>query len=458
MDNISTKKKVGMNLTEGPILPLMLKFMLPMLIASFIQQLYNAVDMIVIGQYVGPTGTVGVAQGGEAANMVTFIATALASASQIYVAQLFGAKKTKEISETITTAIVFTLCVSLFFAVICIVFCKPFLALINCPEEALDQASDYMIIVSLGLPFVMGYNTICGLLRGLGESKRPMIFIAISATANIFMDLLLVAVFRLEAAGTAIATIIAQMASCIAAFIYLYKKRTEFGIEFNKSSIRMNREHLRVLTRLGIPLMLSQAVIHVSMLVSHALINRFGLVASATNSIGNKVQALINIIANSISQSTSAMIAQNLGARKHSRVRQIMKVCILTALVFAIIPVTISLTMPRAAFRIFTKDAEVIELGVVFLHTCIIGFLCTPFLGVMNALTTGSGNVRLNFVALTLDSLVFRIGLSLLLAYTFNLGIVGFFLGTMIARWVPVLIQSVYFFSGKWTKTSLIKD
>lgn len=214
------KGSVGINLTQGSIFALLVRFTIPLLLANFVQQLYNTVDMIVIGRYVGNVGTVGVSTGGDIAAMLTFVGTSLGTAGQIYIAQLAGAREEKAIKETIGTLISFSLLLSALFAVVCIVFCNQFLRWLNCPPEAMAQAQDYMGIVSLGLPFVFGYNAICGALRGMGESKRPLLFVIVAAAVNLLLDFLLVAVIPLEAAGTAIATVAGQFASFVASAVF----------------------------------------------------------------------------------------------------------------------------------------------------------------------------------------------------------------------------------------------
>lgn len=450
--------RVGADLTQGNILRQLLIFVFPLLLTNVVQQLYNTVDMIVIGQYVGATGTVGVSQGGEVATMVTFMASAFGSAAQIYIAQLFGGGKKKEISETMMTALLFTAILSAACMAICILGCDLFLDWLNCPPEALDQARDYMIIVSLGLPFIFGYNTVCGILRGLGESKRPLYFILVAAVSNIFMDILLVAVIPLEAAGTAIATITAQFASFVAAFIFLYKRRSAFGIEFKRENIKIVGQHLNVLLKLGIPMAFSSAFIHGSQLICGAHINQFGLVASATNSIGNKVQKLINVFCNSVNHGSGAMVAQNIGAKKFDRVRKIVYTAATCSAVLASLAVIIGIFYPREAFRLFTDDKDVIELGVTYMHICLISFVSSPFHGSFSAVISGSGNSKLSFFASMLDGVVLRLGISFVLGYTFNMGVVGFFYGNTIAKLAPTIIGVIYFYSNRWTTRKLLGE
>ena len=294
------QKKVGIDLTQGSVLGGLVRFVIPLLLANILQQLYNTVDMAVIGNYVGSTGTVGVSTGGEVATLLTFLATAFGSAAQIYVAQLSGAGDHRSIRQTIGTCLSFMAILSLVCAGISIVLCGAFLQWLNCPEEALSQARGYMITVSVGLPFVFGYNAICGILRGMGEAKRPLLFVAVAAAVNVVLDLLLVAWIPLGAVGTAIATVAAQCASFVAAGVFLYRKRESFEMTFARGCFRMHKDHLAVLLKLGIPLAAQSALIHGTQLICARHVNAFGLVASATNSIGNKVQKLINILTNSL--------------------------------------------------------------------------------------------------------------------------------------------------------------
>lgn len=452
------RKQVGTDLTEGNILRLLIRFVIPLLLANLLQELYNAVDMAVIGHFVGSTGTVGVSIGGEIPGLLTFLATSFGSAGQIYVAQLAGAKEHKAISQTIGTSMTFMLILSLICSFISITFAPQMLRLLNCPEEAMGQAIGYMRVVSLGMPFIFGYNAICGILRGMGESKRPLMFIACAATANIILDILFVAVIPLEAVGTAIATAAAQMASFLSAALFLYSKRKHFHLAFDKSVFRLNGSHLKILLKLGIPLAAQSAMIHVTYMYCSAQINTYGLVASATNSIGSKVQRLINVFTMSINAGAGAMVGQNLGAKKFDRVKRIVYTCIALTSVFSVIAILIALFLPRQAYSLFTTDIDVIEFGVTYLRIVCIVFLLAPVQGSFGSVVTGSGFVKLNFFIGLLDGVILRLGISYLMAYGLNMGVLGFFYGNALARLGPVILSSWYFFSGKWKTRKLLME
>lgn len=223
-------KQEKRSLTEGPIFSTLITFAIPIILANIIQQLYSLVDLAVAGKYVGAIGTVGVNSGSELADIILILGTAFATSGQIYISQQIGAKDEEGVKHTTGTLLTFTTLVSILAAVGCIAFSTPFLKMINCPEDAFSPAQDYMVITALGFPFIFGYNSVCGILRGMGDSQRPLLFVTIAATANIFADLLFVVVFHLEAAGTAIATVLSQMASFFAAFVYLKKQEKSFGI------------------------------------------------------------------------------------------------------------------------------------------------------------------------------------------------------------------------------------
>ena len=455
MEN-TVHKRVGADLTQGEILPQLLKFVLPLMLANIVQQLYNTVDMIVIGQYVGSTGTVGVSTGGEVATLITFIAAAFGSAAQIYAAQLTGAGDTKSISEMIMTTLVFTILLAAACTLICIVCSRLFLTWLNCPPEAFGQALSYMIIVSLGLPAVFGYNSVCGILRGMGESKRPLLFVTIAAISNVIMDILLVAVIPLEAAGTALATIAAQAASFAAALVYLRRRQESLGIRFSIRELRIEKRHLAVLLKLGIPLTAQSAFIHFTQLICSAHINAFGLTASAANSIGNRIQKLVNVFCTSVTNGSGAMVGQNIGARKPERVRKIVHTSLLCAGALSLIALTAALLAPKALYRLFTADQAVIELGVTYLKIAALIFIISPIQGSYMAVVVGAGNAKLSFLAGLLDGVILRLGISFLFAYTLNMGVTGFFWGNTLARLGPMTVGLLYYLSGRWQTAELL--
>lgn len=451
------KKKVGMDLTQGNILKNLITFAIPIIIASVVQQLYSMVDLMVIGQFVGNEGTVGVSTGSEISDFLTPIAMAFATGGQIYIAQLAGAHNQKKIEDTVATLLTMMVGLSVLGMILPIVLCKPLLYLLNCPEEAFGQASSYLIITSVGMPFIFGYNAICGVLRGMGEAKRPMLFVIIAAVINIFADLLLVAVIPLEAAGTAIATVFSQIGCFVASFIFMYKRREQFGFELKLSYFRIDKHALGIILKLGIPQLFRSIFVRSSMLWVKAQVNGFGMVVAGTYSIGNKLEKFMDVFVSGVDQAAGAMIGQNIGAKKVDRASKTMWTTLGLTMVIALGVATIYLLIPMPLFRLFTTDLEVIEMGVIYLRIMAVGALVHAYGATFKSITTGAGAYKLSFVVGLLDG-VSRILACLFFDYVLHQGAQSYFWGAALCFLLPGIVSMIYFLSGTWKKKKLLSE
>lgn len=452
------KKKVGRNLTEGTIWKVLLTFALPIILTNVIQQLYSMVDLMIAGKYVGAQGTIGVSVGGELADFMSPVAMALASAGQIYIAQLVGAKKDRDVREAVGTLLGLSLLVSFVLGLLAIVFCNPFLNLMKCPAEGYEQARGYLIITALGYPFIFGYNAVCGILRGMGESKRPLLFIIVAATVNIFSDLLLVVVFPLEAIGTAIATVLSQIGSFAAAFIYMYRMRESFDFELKPSYFKIRSKPAKIIVKLSIPQIARSTLVRVSMLYVNANCNAFGAVYSQTNSIGNKIQKFLEVFMQGIDAAAAAMIGQNLGADKKDRAAKTVWSTLWMALAVACGAGLLSWLLPKEMFSMFTNVEDVKNLGVVFLHIMTIHYFCSAFVGAFQSMVTGCGFVELGFAIGVLDGVICKIGFSLIFLNILGVGQTSFWWGTAVSRFLPGCLCLWYFLSGKWKTRKKLSD
>ena len=445
-------------MTEGTIWKILITFALPIILTSIIQQLYSMVDLMVAGKYVGRAGTIGVSTGGELADFITPVAMALSTAGQIYIAQLVGAKQDNEVRETIGTLLGLSFLVSLVLAGAAILLCDPFLRLMNCPEVGFDQARGYLIITALGYPFIFGYNAVCGVLRGMGEAKRPLIFIIVAALVNVFADLFLVVVVPLEAVGTAIATVLSQIGSFVAAFIYMYRLRDRFGFELKLSYFKVRAKPAKIIVKLAIPQMLRGILVRVSMLYVNASCNAFGPVYSQTNSIGNKIQKFLELFIQGVDSAAAAIIGQNLGAKKQDRAAKTVWDTLYMALGVAAIAGILSWVAPKAMFSLFTNEPDVMELGVTFLHIMTIHYFCSAFVGAFQSMVTGCGYVQLGFAIGMLDGVVCKIGFSLIFLNLLGIGETSFWWGTSVSRFLPGCLCLAYFLSGKWKKRKMLSE
>jgi putative MATE family efflux protein len=433
-------------------------FAIPIILTNLVQQLYSMVDLVVIGQFVGNIGTVGVNTGGEIADIIAPVAIGFATAGQIYIAQLFGANDNSKIKQTVGTLLTFVTLFSAVVAVITIVFHVQILHLINCPEEAMGQASAYMIITALGYPFIFGYNAVCGVLRGMGESKRPLIFILVAAAINIVLDIILVVVFRMEAAGTAIATTLSQIGSFGASFFFLWRNRERFDFEISRSYFRMDPATLKVIIRLGIPQVVRSLLVRFSMLWINANANAFGMTVSAANSIGNKLQKFLEVFVQGVDTASASMVGQNLGAKKVERAGKVTYATLFLSLCCAAVICLLCWFAPHLVFGLFTKDTAVIDLGTTFLHIFILHFIVSAIIGAYQAMVTGCGFVELGFALGILDGVICKIGLSLIFMYVFNMGYLGLWWGVACSRILPCCLCIWYYYSGKWKTRKLLTE
>lgn len=451
-------RTVGRDLTSGPIMKNLLLFAIPIILTNLVQQLYSMVDLMVVGKFVGSIGTVGVNTGGEIADLVSPAAMGFSTAGQIYIAQLVGAREHERVNRTVGTLLGFMLSLSALLAVIAIVFHYPLLILLNCPEEALAQARAYMIITAIGFPFTFGYYAVCGILRGMGESKHTLVFILVAAAINIVLDLVLVIVFKMDAAGTAIATTLSQFGAFAAAFVFMLREKEKFNFELKLSYFKFDRESLWVIIKLGIPQVIRSSLVRVSMLWVNATANSFGLVVSAANSVGNKLQKFLEVFVQGVDTASASMIGQNLGAKKTERAGKVTLYTLCATLTCAAVTCLLCIFCPKFIFGLFTSDQAVINLGVTFLHIFILHFIVSAIIGAFQAMVTGCGFVELGFIIGILDGVVCKVGLSWILLNIFDMGYEGLWWGVACSRILPAIICICYYFSGKWkTRKLLVK-
>lgn len=459
MENTLKLKSNKPSLIEGPILKSLLIFAAPIVLTNVVQQLYTLVDVAVIGKCVqGTVGTVAVNTGGEVADLLAPIATGFAMAGQIYLAQLVGAGDDSKTKRAVGTLLTFMLGLSLILSAISIFLSGPILNWLNCPAEAFSAARIYMIISAIGTPFVFGYNAVCGVLRGMGESKRPLIFILVAASINIILDIFLVAVLHLEAAGTAIATVAAQFGSFAAAFYFMWKAKEKFDFELKASYFKIDMKMLWIFIKLGIPQVFRSMCVRFGIVWCNSQANGFGSVVSAANGIGNKLQKLLDCFVSGIDTAAASMIGQNLGARKQDRARKVTLYTVASALVCATVVSAVILIFPTQVFSIFTSDAGVVELGRTYLRIFVLHFYQSAITGSFQAMVTGCGFVSLGFVLGILDGLICKIGFSCLFMNIMNMGYIGLWWGVAASRVPNGFITIWYFLSNKWRYRKLLTD
>ena len=438
------------DLTKGSVPKLLFTFAAPLFISNALQAIYNIVDMIVVGQVIGGNGMSAVSTGGNILSILNFVVMGFSSAGQIIIAKDVGEKNLKGVQKTIGTMFTLLLSISVVISLLCFLFRHTLLQLVNTPQEAYDYTMDYTIVCMSGLIFIYGYNIVSAIMRGMGDSKRPFMFVAIASVINIVLDILFVAVFHMEVRGAALATVIGQAFSFIYALIYLYRHKESFGFDFKPKSFIPDSKAMVKISTLGIPMALQSAAITLSMTVVAAWVNSFGVVFSACAGILNKLNMMVGILSNSLTTAASSMVGQNIGAAKFDRVGKILFCAFGSAFVLGTIYVIALVTIPDKIFGLFTQDVQIITSASIIVLPSIIGAYgaatrCFGF-GIIN----GSGNSKLNLLVAIMDGMIGRIGMAYLLGWIFNMGPQGFWLGDAIAGFMPIIIGGTFYLTGKW--------
>lgn len=447
------KQKTLINdMTEGNLLRQLLTFSVPFMIANALQILYNLVDMAVVGQFVGSAGLSAVSVCSDIMHLELLACMGFASAAQVIISQYVGTGDRAGIQRCIGT--LFTL-LTVFAAVITVlgIWGADFLLhALNAPEEAYAGARIYCIICFCGTIFSYGYNAVASILRGMGDSRRPLIFVAISAGINLVLDLVLVAGFSLGTMGAALATVVGQAVSLITSLVYLYRRREAFGFDFKPRSFLIDGPACRMLMRLGIPLALQSCAISLSHMFITANINAYGVVASAVDGIGNKLGQVAMVITNAINAAGSSMIGQNFAAGKKDRVSRIVWISWAIGVGFCGLLSVISLCFPEQIFGLFNREPAILAMSHTYVIILVLNFMGFGLRIPMMALINGLGCAKFALVIGLLDGIAARLLLAILLGEVFGMGIMGYWLGNVVAGFVPFVVGGVFFWSGRWKK------
>jgi len=439
--------------TQGNITKQLVIFAWPLFLSNLLQVVYNLVDMVVVGNVLGKVGLSAVSVGGDLSHLLTFIAMGYASAGQVLIARYVGAKQTDKIGRFVGTMSGFLLICAVVISIVALSIQDKLLQWMNTPEAAYEGAAAYSAICMVGLVFIYGYNVVSAILRGMGDSKHPFIFVSIAAITNLALDLVFVVGFRMGPGGAALATVISQGLSFVACVVFLYRNREKFGLEMHKGDfIHWDGEMLGALVKLGTPMAIKSASIQISKLFVNSWINSYGVEVSAFAGIANKISSIINLISNAMNTAGSTVVGQNIAAGKFDRVKQTMGALAKITLTVATVLSALICLFPEPFFGIFTDDQAVLALVDGYLPIAVLLLYGSAMRAIMNALLNGSGNYSVNFATAIFDGIVMRIGLAVLFGLVLDMRHYGFWLGDALAGFTPFVIGVVFYFSGSWKK------
>ncbi len=435
------------NFTEGKIFAPLVKFSLPVLLALLLQAMYGAVDLLVVGQFGGAMAEVyvsAVSTGSQIMQTVTIVIVGMAMGLTVYVASRIGAGEKEEAGKIIGAGIWLFGVISVMVTVVMMVASPAMAKLMHAPEEAFEETVTYLMICSAGMLFIVAYNLLGSIFRGIGDSKMPLIAVAISCVLNIIGDLIFVAVFSMGAAGAALATVLAQMISVILS-VFIIRKR-ELPFQFRLKYIRPYAEAIGRILKLGVPIALQDLLVSISFLAILAIVNELGLTMSAGLGVAEKVCAFLMLVPSAYMQSMSAFVAQNIGAGKAERARKALWCGIASSLAVGIVIGIVTFWRGDLLASVFSKDAPVILAAAEYLKAYAIDCMLTAFLFCFIGYFNGCGSTAFVMVQGIVGGIGVRLPVSWLMSRIMPVSLFRIGLATPMSTCLQIVLCIIWFF------------
>ena len=453
-DATSTVVNDKADFTQGSILGKLIPFMIPILGALVLQAAYGAVDLLVVGRFGTTSGLSAVSTGSQVLNLVTFVITQFAMGITVLIARYIGEKRPQSIGALIGGSVVVFAAMAAVLFVIMIAFSQPIAVLMQAPEEAVSLTSVYVCICGGGIFFIVAYNVLSAIFRGLGDSKSPLIFVAIACVINIAGDLILVAGLHMDAAGAAIATVVAQAVSVMFALVMLMKKNLPFKI--TKADFRINSQCKRAL-KIGLPLALQECLTQISFLALCAFVNRLGLEASSGYGVACKIVNFAMLIPSSLMQSMASFVSQNVGAGNEKRAKKTMATGISVGVIIGVVVFAFVFFKGDLLTGIFTTDASVVQKGYDYLRGFALETIVTAVLFSMVGYFNGHDKTVWVMVQGLIQTLLVRLPLAYYMSIQPNASLTSIGLAAPVAT-IFGIILNVGFFIWMNKKESLKKN
>ena len=400
--------------TTGKILGPLIRFMVPVFLAMLLQAMYGAVDLLIVGQFAQSLDVSAVSTGSQMMMTITNLVTSFAMGATILLAQRIGEGRAREGGEVVGSSICLFGAIAIGFTLLVPLLCRPLSTVMNAPHEAFDATASYIRICGLGSLFIIVYNLIGSIFRGIGDSRTPLMTVLISCVCNIAGDLLLVAVFHMGTAGAAVATVFAQAISVIISLLVL--RRRELPFQFDRSDIRFNGAIVRRVTSLGLPIALQDLLVGISFLVLLSIVNSLGLIPSAGIGVAERVCGFIMLIPAAFMQAMSAFVAQNIGAGEYGRARKALAYAIAVSTALAVVMFAVTFWHGDLMAGIFSSDPDVIRAGADYLKAYAIDCLLTCFLFCFIGFFNGIGMTRFVMLQGIIGAFLVRIPVAFLMS------------------------------------------
>lgn len=394
-------------------MPLIL-FAFPVLLALFLQAMYGAVDLLIVGKFASSADVSAVSTGSQIMTTLTTLISSFAMGTTILLGQQIGSGRKEEGGKTVGTAAVMFACIAVVISLLLVSLAPQVCRIMNAPAEAFSQTASYIRICGGGMLVIVAYNLIGCIFRGLGDSRTPLITVAIACVCNIAGDLLLCAVFQMGTTGAAIATVFAQVISVVASFLLIRRKELPFTIK--KENMRIHKTYLRQMVNLGAPIALQDLLVSISFLIILAIVNAMGVTASAGVGVAEKVCAFIMLISSAFMQSMSAFVAQNYGAGHMHRARKALHYGVVVSFAIGILMFVLTFFHGDAMAGIFSSDADVIFAAADYLKAYAIDCLFTSIFFCYTGFYNGIGKTRFVMIQGILGAFCVRVPVSYLMS------------------------------------------
>ena len=375
---------------NGSIMDKLISFSLPLMLSGILQLMFNAVDIIVVGQFTGSQALAAVGSTTALIAVFTNLFIGISLGANVLAARFYASGKYKEMSETVHTSITLALISGIIMAFVGLLFSKVALEIMSTPDNVIDQSTLYMRIYFLGMPFFMLYNYGAAILRAVGDTKRPLIFLIISGLANAGLNLLLVIVFDMGVAGVAIGTVVSQFISCVLVLRCLHHSEGSYQLRFSKLTIKSF--YLKQIFQVGVPAGIQSTVINLSNALLQSSVNSFGSTAMAGYTAANNIFGFLYISVNSITQSCMSFTSQNYGVRKTKRMDKILIDCIILSFVFSCTLGCCAYFFGNELLRLYTSDPKVIQCGIEILAYTTVPYFCCGLMDLFPGALRGMGH------------------------------------------------------------------
>ena len=447
------------SLLTGSVPKKLVVFAFPLLLANILQSFYNVVDMLVVGRIVGDTGLAAIGNASKLCYIINSICIGMTMGGAVLIAQYKGADDKKGQAESFQMLALLSLVSSLLVTIVSLATYQPLFKMLNVPADTYQDACGYMKIICCGTVFVFGYNAVCSVLKGLGDSKSPLYFVGIATIINVVLDIILVGPFGMGTAGAACATITAQGISFVISLFYLKRHKIFFSMETQRKFM-FQWDKLTAILKVGLPTAIQMVVVNTAYLLVTGMLNQFGTAASAAFNVGLQINTFAGMPCWAIGQAVTAMVGQCMGAGQVKRIRKVVKISLLMNVAVTLVVVISIQIFAKPLILLFgSTSPEVVNDGVYYLRICC-GFnsLIYAAMYTLDSFAIGVGAANVAMINALLDAVIVRLPMSWILAFALNMGFPGIYYGQALSPVLPAIVGLLYFMSKKWERKTLIQS